>query len=142
MATISNIKLIVGKVSNSNKEFVQVSFDLGFTSTEVNYADGYYLRGFLYSINDNVDSINLNYWGGIHLEPQGNDTPDMLMGSIFSEHYIPPGTTDHIVRQTEEDLRTAAPGEENFRVIISIVPKVPGVVPTAALSGEVKIDPG
>ena len=142
MATITNVKLIVGKTTDSNKEFVQVNFDLGFNTNEKNYADGFRLTTFLYSINGNLDNYYQNYYGNITTNPHGTDQYDKMVGTIKSEIYHPQGTTDHIEHEREWDFGTFAPGEERFRAIISITPYVPGISPRTYRSAELKIDVG
>ena len=144
MANITNVKLIVGKISGSDNEFVQVSFDLSLTIPETNYGDGYYLRAYLYEINGNLDNWHQNYWGGISTKPSGTDSYDQSIGAIFNELYHPSGATEHIVRQREWNFPAIwnPEGEEIFRAIISIVPRVPGITPRAVRSPELKIDIG
>jgi len=142
MPIIKNPKLIVGRSSSLNKEFVQVNFDIHFNTSEVNYSNGFYLRGYLYEINQGSDAIFQSFLGSLSNKPLGSAQEDQFVGYIFNEAYHPKGIIDSIVRSREWDFGSFAPGEEQFRAVISIVPRVQNALPFFIHTPEVSIDIG
>ena len=75
-------------------------------------------------------------------KPLGSDQEDQFVGYIFNEAYHPKGIIDRVVRSREWDFGSFAPGEEQFRAVISIVPIVPYSLPFFIHTPEVRIDIG
>ena len=141
MADIKNVKLIIGRSSDDNKEFAQVSFDLSLSATEANWSPGYRLISYLYEINEKLDNIMNVVSGAAILLPGGADEKDQFVGQIFLETYHPQGQTDHIVRSKEWEFGAFTAGKETFRAVIAITPRTgQQIFPRAVISPEVIID--
>ena len=126
MANVSNVRLAMGRVSNSI-EFAQVSFSINFSGQEVkeNLAYGLYIP--LFEIDDDLDIYNLEPNGAfsvsINWEPV--DDRDDFVAWISTEVIRPNGnSTISLTRRREFDVGNQESGDEEYKALVWVVPEI------------------
>jgi len=140
MPNIRDISLMLGRTSLSDEEFVRIAFNVEFSREEQSSTQGYIMHIILVHVNEGLDEFDISTHGIIRKNEI--DEPDHIIGEIYRDIIQPSGQTMRVDRTRAWEFGELGNGPEEFRALISLIPRNWELEPAMAQSAPVKIDLG
>lgn len=124
MATITNVRLRVGRVSSAT-EFAELTIRVNWTNRERQENMSYLVRGFVVERDDGRDFFDMLPDGGIHWLSIGN--LDDFIGNVGAQWIRPNGVSSRTITMRRNwDFGNQESGSEEYMGIATVVPETRG----------------
>ena len=140
MPNIREISVFLGRTNLTDDPVVRVAFNMDFSAKERSNGKGFLMHIILIDVNGGIDEFRI---GASGIYRRSNvDGKDHIIGEIYRDVIHPQEYSMRVDKTRAWDFGTLDEGVEEFRTLISLIPRDWEHTPALALSGPVRIDLG